>query len=179
MVFERCSLVWFVFAGAVCLIISACDSADDGFTETYSYTFQDNKQIVVDTTHQQFGEDSTRSVLTLVFPTGNNLVFHYKFNQTAPPEIMDGGFAESIFFEIPSGSQSIDLSGEDLKQAGTFYARSCFCPRIGAIEVDSGYIKGKKMSEGFWQVSASVGGEIPYGKFEVEFDDVFMSESNL
>jgi hypothetical protein len=160
--------------GCFCVFIVSCDlSTDDEFKETYTYSFQQDKQLVVDTTSQQISEDSTQTILNISSQSGTNLVFHYEKRVTPPPTVMDGGSITTVYFQVPTGTSRFTFEGEELTNANVYFQRSCFCPIIGALEVEKGMVEGQKLSENLWSVSASLQPEGPRATYEINFEGVF------
>ena len=167
-----------LLVGCLSIFIVSCDlSKDDEFKETYTYSFQQDKQLVVDTTSQQITEDSTQTTLNISSQLGTNLVFHYEKRVTPPPTVMDGGSITTVYFQVPTGSSTFTFEGEELKNANVYFQRSCFCPIIGALKVENGIVKGQKLSENLWSVSASLQPEGPKTTYEINFEDVFKLNS--
>ena len=140
-----------------CFAVSACEApGDTGFEEKYHYGFRQNARLVADTTSEPFSEDSTRKLLHISIEPGSKVAFRYRFESIAPPNVADGYFSETVYFQHDTGSDSFRLEGEELSQASAFYTRSCFCPIIGALEITEGFIEGEKLSENLWFITADV-----------------------
>ena len=166
-----------LLAIAFCLLISACENTfNEGYTTSKSYSFQKDRQIVVDTSQQVVTEDSTQRLFHARIEEGDKLVFIYKFTRKAPPNIADGDFAEYIRFEVPTDRTSFDWESTDLTNRHVFYSRGCFCPIIGSLEVTKGYLRGEQLSNRHWVVNASLetSSKITDETFEVSFSDVFV-----
>lgn len=177
LLFNNCSKLFLV--GFISLLIVSCDlSKNEEFEETYTSSFQQDKQIVVDTTERQITEDSTQTMLRVSSQSGNDLVFHYEKRVTPPPTVMDGGSITTIYFQIPSGTEKFRWEGDELTNANVFFQRSCFCPIIGALKVENGTIEGQKLSENLWSVSASLQAEGPIATYETKFEGAFILKAN-
>lgn len=165
--------------GCFSLLIVSCDlSKNEEFEETYTYSFQKDKQLVVDTTERQITEDSTQTMLGVSSQSGNDLVFQYEKRVTTAPSVMDGGSITTVYFQVPTGTSTFTLEGEELRNTKVYFQRSCFCPIIGALKVESGIIEGQKLSENLWSVSASLQSEGPRTTYETKFEGVFILNAN-
>lgn len=164
--------------GCISILLVSCDlSKDEEFKETYTYSFQQDKQLVVDTTSQQITEDSTQSILNVSSEAGNHLVFHYEKRVTPPPNVLDGGSTTTVYFQIPTGTSTFKLEGAELANANVYFQRSCFCPVIGALKVENGRIEGQKLSENLWSISGLLESEGPRTTYETKFEGVFILNS--
>ncbi|PAU94912.1 hypothetical protein CK503_05435 [Aliifodinibius salipaludis] len=161
--------------GFLAIAFISCDlSNDDSFQETYSYSFQNNKALAIDTTHRDFGADSTMNLLNVSTIVGNNRVFRYHKNITAPRNIADGGYSETVHFQIPREVDRFKFKNSELSQAKIYFQRSCFCPQIGALKVEYGVIEGQKLSENLWSVSASLQPKGPNETYDIKFEGAFI-----
>ena len=170
------------FVIPICLLatalFSSCDVSDsDGFSDTYSYQLQKKGAIITDSTSRPAGEDSTISVLNFSVKSGDNNVFIYKHNQNPPEGVMDGGYSETLAFQIPANTDQFELSDSTFGDATTLYRRSCFCPYSGvAFEVTSGTISGQKISSQHWVIDTDIMVETLNGTYEVNFKESFHSK---
>ena len=140
-----------------CFAISTCEApGDTGFEQKYHYGFRQNAQLEADTTSEPFSEDSTLKLLHISIEPGSKVVFRYSFESIAPANVADGYYSETVYFQHSNAGNSFRLEGEELSQASAFYTRSCFCPRIGALEITEGFIEGEKLSENLWFITADV-----------------------
>lgn len=168
-----------LFLGCLAFLLVSCDlSKKDEFDESYIYSFQKGKQLIVNTTTREIADDSTQTILNVTSKAGNNLVFHYEKKVTPPPQVMDGGSIRTIYFEIPPDAEKFTFEGTDLTNGNIYFSRSCFCPIIGALKVENGLIEGQKLSENLWSVSASLQPKGPKKSYSVEFSSVFIFNSN-
>lgn len=159
------------------MLASGCKLADnkDSFEESFVYSFQTDQQIVVDTTEQPVG-DSTETFLDISTEAGDQLVFKFQKTVTPPPTVEDGGSSKTVHFQIPRDADEFSLEDGELNQADVFFERGCFCPFIGALKIEEGFIRGQKLSGNIWTVSASLQTETESESFHVEFDGTFIQE---
>ena len=161
----------------VLLVLCSCDVLEKDTTEkTYSFSYQQDRQIVVDTTQEQWSEDSTRTLLNANMQPGNDLVFRYKYRETPPKNVLDGGFSEELLIQVPASSKQFKFTDYELKQAPIYYKRGCFCPRIGSLNADSGHISGQKINPNMWKINADVIVQNQYERRKVSFDDIFIRQ---
>lgn len=161
--------------GFLAIAFISCDlSNEDSFQETYSYSFQNSKALAIDTTQHDFSADTTMSLLNVSTIAGSNRVFRYHKNITAPRNVADGGYSETVHFQIPSEMDKFKFKNNELSQAKVYFQRSCFCPRIGALEVEYGVIEGQKLSENLWSVSASLQPKGPSETYDIKFEGAFI-----
>ncbi len=162
-------------AAVIFLQISSCNTTgDNGFSESYSHTFQKDRQIVVDTMNNPSPEPTSDTLLTLSLDKGTALVFKYQYDQIAPKNIADGDFSETIYFQLPYNTESIRLDDKQLEKGHVYYTRSCFCPRIGVLSVSEGYLEAEKITQNIWSVSASLKINTEYESRKVIFDRTFV-----
>ncbi|MDZ7683555.1 MAG: hypothetical protein U5J63_18050 [Fodinibius sp.] len=160
------------------LLLGACNLAatDDEATESFSYTVQEEKQIIIDTTQRQLG-DSTRTLLQLSIEDGDKRLFTYNRSRKQPENVTDGGFSAYLYFQLPPHKQQFSYQDDELTQINTYYRQSCFCRRLGAIPVSEGYIRGEQLSSSIWKVTALV--QIDKGIegiSQIRFDDIFITK---
>jgi hypothetical protein len=160
------------------LLMSGCNLAgtDVDFTESFSYTVKNNKQLTVDTLQQQLG-DSTRTLLQLSIVDGNNRLFTYYRQVKAPKNVADGGFSEYLYFQLPPNKKQFSYQGDELTKINAYYRRGCFCRRLGALPVHEGYIRGEKISGPIWKVEVSV--QIDKGiegTSQIYFDEIYIAK---
>ena len=168
-----------VLLGCLSIVMASCDlSNSEEFEETYTYSFQQDKQLVVDTTSRQATGDSTQTILSVSSQSGDNLVFHYEKRITAPPGVMDGGSVTTVYFQISPKTERFTFEGTELTNANVYFQRSCFCPLIGVLKVESGLIEGQKLSETLWSISASLQQKGPETTYDIKFEGTFTLNSN-
>lgn len=167
------------YLGCFLFLVFSCElSENNKFEETYTYSFQKDKQIVVDTTASQITDDSTATILSISSQPGNNLVFHFEKRVTPPPEVMDGGSITTVYFQIPTDTEKFTFKGEELTNANVYFKESCFCPMTGALKVENGVLEGQKLSDNLWSVSASLQPEGPNATYDVQFEGAFILNAN-
>jgi len=164
--------------GCFAIFLVSCDlSKSDEFQEEYTYSFQKDKQLVVDMTSRQITEDSTQTLLNVSSQSGNNLVFHYEKRVTPPPNVMDGGSITTVYFQIPAEASTFTFEGAELTNANVYFQRSCFCPIIGALKVENGVLEGQRLSDNIWSISASLQPQGPRETYSVEWNKTFILNS--
>lgn len=151
--FASCILATIIF-----LLFTSCNiSGNDEFTETYTFDANRQSEILSDTTSRQVGPDSIITVYNFSIEAGSNLVFEYGRDVHPPENVQDGGLSETLVFQIPTGSNTFNLSGNLLSDAKVFYRRGCFCPESGAgFKATEGFIEGERLSANLWFVRAEV-----------------------
>lgn len=163
------------YLGCLFFLVLSCElSENNKFEETYTYSFQKDKQIVVDTTARQITDDSTATTISISLQPGNDLVFHYEKRVTPPPEVMDGGSITTVYFQVPPNTEQFMYEGKELTNANVYFMQSCFCPIIGALKVESGTLEGQKLSDNLWSISASLQPEGPNATYDVQFEGAFI-----
>ena len=146
--------------------------------ETFNFSYQLDRKIVVDTTRHQLAQDSTRILLDANTRVGNDIVFRFEHNMEPPENVADGGFSEVLLIQVPTKAKQFTFSGNDLQNADMYYQRSCFCRRIGALKTDSGSISGEKINPTMWKIKASLLIKSEFDKQKLAFDDVFIRQQN-
>jgi len=138
------------------ILIYSCSSDDDasGSTETVSFTFIENATIV----SEVGGDDGQGNTVILASVVeGENLIFRYDFRSVAnDPNIADGSFSETIFFEIDPTIDFFSFSDKQLLEINAFYEYSCFCPVIGSVPISNGNIEGTRLSNGDWDITIDI-----------------------
>lgn len=164
------------------LSISGCEiNKKDKFTTSYTYSVVPNRQITIGNREISYGQDSTYTVNTLSLQKGSNIVFQYEKKETAPPEVMDGGYYQTVYLEIPAGTTEFEFRDSELSQAKTYFKRECFCSMIGAIPVTQGFVRGEQISGNLWIISASLNITSSVApqfeeSYKVTFDDIFIEK---
>jgi len=69
---------------------------------------------------------------------GKNYVVEYSFTRMAPAGVADGNYRETLHFEIPESTASLNLKDGDLQDVNLIYGRFCFCPDSGYFQVKNG-----------------------------------------
>lgn len=104
--------------------------------------FLSNKSIKTKTVNNIFSydivDDSNKTVIQ----------FQYSKNQDETP--VDGGYRETIFFEVSNTNKNLELSNLDLQKTKMIYARYCNCRgKAGVFLVDKGNLKLEYVKEKF------------------------------
>jgi len=160
----------------VCLIFTSCDTlGNDSQPDTFSYSIQNNKQLGIDSTEMQSG-NTLKTILRISIEDGNNRVFKYQRTTHPPENLMDAGFSESLYFQLPAEKEQFSYEDEQLKQLDTYYTRSCFCRIIGALPVSEGYIKGTKLGGTIWKIKGSIKTGTTFETREVTIDNIFIAQ---
>ncbi|MEI6507247.1 MAG: hypothetical protein WCO54_02115 [Bacteroidota bacterium] len=84
---------------------------------------------------------------------GNDLVFEYGMRADENPDLTDDEYTEKILFSVPKNAKSFMYTDTTLKAA---FLRGCFCIDRGWHNVNTGFIKGKKINATTWQVEIDV-----------------------
>lgn len=160
----------------LCLAIISCDltKSDSGpQPDTYSYTVRPDKKITIDTLDTQPPDSSLMLQLTVI--EGNRRVFKYNRTTHPPKNLMDAGFSESVYFELPPGKEAFDYAGDELRQINTYYTQSCFCEWTGALPISKGHIRGEKISGPIWSVKGTIYPASAYANSKISFDGIFIA----
>jgi hypothetical protein len=117
---------------------------------TYDYKVFSQRKIdtLTDTMYQRF---------TYKINNGNKLVFLFKHTQDICALAYDGGFTETVAFEIPVDAKSFSLKDDELKNANTYYLKSCFCANVYPRLVQQGFLEGQQAIGGnIWHVQGQI-----------------------
>lgn len=87
--------------------------------------------------------------------SGNDLVFRYTHNGPDCKNIADEEYTENLVFQVPSAATSFEYRNDQLKNASCYFNRVCFCP-MNTIAINSGFIKGTKISATKWNVEINI-----------------------
>lgn len=160
---------------AILLVITSCVvNSDDEFKEKLTLQFQNESNLIAETTQRQISQDSLITVFNFSVESGNNIVFTYKRNVIPPKNVQDGGLAEKLIFQIPPNRDQFELNAASFDSSPTLYLRSCFCPLSGAgFKVTSGTIVGEKLSNVHWIIDADVTIQTPQESFNISFTEPF------
>ncbi|MES1197746.1 MAG: hypothetical protein ABUL41_00530, partial [Chitinophagaceae bacterium] len=129
--------------------LSACNKNNDSdsWKTVETFTFTNNKRIDTARNNTYF--------FVQVNP-GNNIVFEYDYQKTAPSNIADGDLYQHLYFEIPSTATTFTYSDAALANASCYFLRSCFCGDVGTKPVTSGTIHGVKRSATKWTINVDL-----------------------
>lgn len=132
-------------------IIAACNKNkdNDSWKTVETFTFSNNKRI-----------DTVRNPVYHLFVQvnpGSNIVFKYSHDEIAPPNIMDGGLSQDLYFEIPAGTTNFTYTDAALANASCFFQSMCGeCIHIDPKPVTIGTIQGVQKSATTWAVNVDV-----------------------
>src|SRR5690554_8100363 len=73
-----------------------------------------------------------------VITEGENIVIQYTYLKEAPEGIADGNYSESIYFEIPKGTNKLEKKGAAIADVDLLYGRHFFSPESGFMRVENG-----------------------------------------
>ncbi|MEO9894429.1 hypothetical protein [Aurantibacter sp.] len=130
-------------------LVFSCSKTSD---EIYTYTFQENAQLIIEENY----DGSYMKYSSVV--DGNNLVFTYEFQAEDEKDIADDEYSEVIRFEIQPDLNEFEYSTTDLEAIKAVYSENCFC-FFGDDNKNTspkGTIKGKKISDTEWDITIDV-----------------------
>ncbi len=111
-----------------------------------SYFYQENKQIVVDSSSNQ---------VEFTVEAGNQLVFTYEYKKDDSPRIADDEYTENLIFAIDSSLSDFAYTDDQLSSTDLAFIAYCFCiDRTTAIT--SGTLSGLKKDNNHWQIDLDV-----------------------
>ena len=133
---------------AAVLFFYSCkkDSSSDCIDDTWSYDFYSSKKI--DTT-------TTNGSLSFKINPGNDLVFSYIHNGPECKNIADEEYTDRLVFEVASSSTSFHFQNSQLADAMCLFIKYGFLT-TPALVINSGYIKGIKLSDTKWDIDMDV-----------------------
>jgi hypothetical protein len=128
------------------------DSSSDCIDDTYSYHFYSSKKI--DTT-------TTNAGLSFQVNPGNDLVFSYIHNGPECKNIADEEYTDRLVFEVATSSTSFLFQNGQLTDAMCLFVKYGFL-KTPALLIDSGSIKGTKISDTKWdiEIDVEIGGSV-------------------
>ena len=86
---------------------------------------------------------------------GNDLVFNYTHEGPACKSIADEEYSDKLVFQVPSGSNSFLYENGQLADVMCLFIKIAFWTN-GAYKVNSGFVKGTKISATKWDVEINV-----------------------
>lgn len=132
----------------ICLSIISC--SDDNCTpETYSSTWTSDKTIVI--TYDSVSQQNRYNV-----ENGNNLVFEYNHSGAECIDIDDDEWGEKLIFEIPIGVNNFEYTDAEIINANCFYQEYGAWVSPLHREITEGILKGEKLTDNIWQITANV-----------------------
>jgi len=74
----------------------------------------------------------------------NTMVVKYVYNFKRDPKIMDDGYREVVYFQIPKDTKALELENSELSDVKLYIQKSCFCPDGGYEQILNGKFKLKR-----------------------------------
>lgn len=136
-----------VFIFILAIIFFSCKKENECPTTDYVYEYQLNSKV--DTASQQ-------GHFFAFISSGNKLVFNYEMSATECPDKIDGGSAETLVFEVETGTDSFSYTTSDFQNIKCYYRPICALCESNSFIPTSGTIQGRRKGDGKWQVSASL-----------------------
>lgn len=96
-----------------------------------------NKKLVI--------KDDGTGALYPVIEDGENIVVKFNYVVEGPQGTADGGYSETIHFEIPSDTETLLVEDGSLADANVLFGRHCFCPDAGYFHVENGKLAVQKV----------------------------------
>ena len=87
--------------------------------------------------------------------SGNNIVFSYTHIGPDCKNIADEEYTEYFAFQVSSTATSFNYQNSQFSDGLPFFKRVCFCPLM-TNEVNSGNIKGTKISSSKWDIQIDI-----------------------
>jgi hypothetical protein len=137
-----------------CFLFFSCkkNAPSDCTPDQYVYEFYSSSKI-----------DTTTTDMRLFFQIkpGNDLVFSYTHEGPACKSIVDEEYFDKLVFRVPAGSNSFLYENGQLTDAMCLFIKIAFWSN-GAYKVNSGFVKGTKISSTKWdvEINVDVGGSI-------------------
>jgi len=133
----------------IILIFICIFSCTKKSNETYSYTFQENAQLIIEPLFEESYMKNGKVI------NGNNLVFTYEYVADDVENIADDEYSEIIRFEIEPALTEFSYSDNELDEIKAVYSEYCFCYFVDENKNTSpqGTISGKKISETQWDIT--------------------------
>lgn len=103
---------------------------------------------------------------------GDKIVFRRTYNSRDDKNIADDELTEILLFQVDEDIDSFYWKDEELEDAGVLFGRLCYCYPHGYAPVNSGTLKGTRISPGVWKITAdlTVTNAVSTLKFEARFD---------
>ncbi|MCZ6901146.1 MAG: hypothetical protein O7F74_13005 [Bacteroidetes bacterium] len=87
---------------------------------------------------------------------GNSRVFHYYHKAEDEENVADDEFSEDFFIQIEKEKDSFDYSDVNTDLIYHIYKAHCFCPIDDYSQIKTGFIRGDKITNTKWNVSADL-----------------------
>lgn len=95
----------------------------------------------------QIKEDGT-GALYPVLGSGDRLVVEYTYTRKGPEGTMDGDYSETIYFEIPTSTKTLNKEDASLNDVKLLYGKQCYCKgEAGFYSVDIGTLSLEKKGD--------------------------------
>jgi hypothetical protein len=139
----------------ICFLFFSCkkNAPGDCTTDQYTYEFYPSSKI----------DTASTSDMRLFFQIkpGNDLVFNYTHEGPACKSIADEEYSDKLVFQVPAASNSFLYENSQLTDAMCLFIKIAFGTN-GAYKVNSGFLKGTKISATKWdiEINVDVGGSI-------------------
>jgi hypothetical protein len=163
------------------ILISSCDTNNIHKPDvTYSYIFQKNAAIELDTTQQSSAKGNAAALLHFSIISGNELVFVYKKFISSSDKISDAGGSRVLAFQIPAGMKKFNYRNQQLGQVHAFYQQnSSGSGESTAMKITRGLIRGEKLSPVSWIVKVDVTVKINGNQVHLKFHQPFYQKTLL
>lgn len=131
-----------------CLFVISC-SNDNCTPEGFLNTITEHKSIAVtyDTTY-------LRNDYAII--DGGSLVFEYNHYAAQCDYALDDEWGEKLIFELPDSVSNFEYTDSMLTTINCHYQQYGAWVRHNCYPVNSGLLKGEKLSNGIWEISAIV-----------------------
>jgi hypothetical protein len=173
-------LFLFLLIGIVSTLAS-CDANNIHEPDvTYSYTFQKNAAIKLDSTTTSTGKQDTAAVLHFSIENGNSLVFSYKKQHSSSKNIADAGSSKALVFQVPADTTKFSYYNNGIQQIHALYQQDCYCAGGGsAVTVTEGTIRGERLSAVTWIIRVDVTIEYFGNNVHLKFHQPFYDKKVL
>jgi hypothetical protein len=138
----------------ICFLFFSCKKSapSDCTPDQYSYEFYPSSKIDTITTDMR---------LFFSIKPGNDLVFSFTHDGPACKSITDEEYSDKLVFLAPAASNSFFYENSQLTNAMCLFIKIAFWAN-GAYKVNSGFVKGTRISATKWdvEINVDVGGSI-------------------
>jgi hypothetical protein len=143
---------------AVVALLTSCDANNIHKPDvTYSYTFQKNAAIKIDTVNVSAGQHDITTALHFSILNGQNLVFSYKKHHSSSKEVADASSSKVLVFQVQADTTRFSYHNNGIQQIHAFYQQDCYCPGGGdAVKVTQGIISGERLNPVTWIIRVDV-----------------------
>ena len=148
-------MIRILYAFFICFLFFSCKKNTPGDCTPDQYTYEFYPSSKIDT--------ASTSDMRLFFQIkpGNDLVFNYTHEGPACKNIADEEYFDKLVFQVPAASNSFLYENSQLTDAMCLFIKIAFWTN-GAYKVNSGFVKGTKISATKWEIeiNVDVGGSI-------------------